>query len=521
MRAHRVVVVGHGMAGSRVVEEICARPGGERLTVTVLGAERCPAYNRILLSEVLAGRHTADAIALGSPAPGTRPGVHLRLGTPAVAVDPASRTVTAAGGGRHHYDTLVLATGSRPWLPPVPGLAGPEGALVPGAAVFRTLDDCQALIGAASSARRAAVLGGGVLGLEAARGLAGRGLPVSVVHDAGHLMDRQLDRAAGRMLRRTLERLGVSVRVGARAEAVTTGPDGRLTGLILAGGSRLVADLLVVATGVRPEVSLARAAGITVDQGVVVDDTLRSVSHPDIYAVGECAQHNGQVYGLVAPAWEQAAVVAARLTGAAPAARYTGSREVTRLKATGIELAAMGEATLPGTEPGADGDGGGAEVVHFADPARGTYKKLVLRAGRVAGAILLGDTDTAGLVTQLFDRGAPAPADRVSLLFSGVGSTAGADDPGAMPPTATDCHCNGVPKAAVQACVRAGAGSVEEVAAATRATTGCGTCRGAVAGLLAWLHASGQEAPGQEAPGQEASAQEAPGQEASAQGATA
>ncbi|MGE5137710.1 MAG: FAD-dependent oxidoreductase [Gemmatimonadota bacterium] len=488
----KVVVVGNGMAGSRVVEEICARPGRGGLSVTVLGAEPHGAYNRILLSEVLAGRHTADAIALTSPGWARQHGVDLRLATPAVALDPARRTVTAADGSVLGYDTLVLATGSRPWLPPVAGLAGPDGQLVPGAAVFRSLDDCRALMAAAAAARRALVLGGGVLGLEAARGLAGRGLPVSLVHDAGHLMDRQLDRAAGRVLSRTLGRLGVSVRTGARAAAVTTGPDGRLTGLALADGTRLAADLLVVACGVRPEISLAAGAGLATGQGVIVDDTLRSVSHPGIYAVGECAQHNGLVYGLVAPAWEQAAVLAGRLTGTAPDARYTGSRLVTRLKATGIELAAMGEAATEDTAAGEHGDG--TEVLHFADPARGTYKKLVIRDGRVVGAILLGDIDTVGTVTQLFDRGAPAPADRVSLLFSasqigGIGGTAGADDPAATPAAATVCHCNGVPKAAIQASVAAGACSVAEVAAATRATTGCGTCRGAVAALVDWLTA--------------------------------
>ncbi len=174
--------------------------------------------------------------------------------------------------------------------------------------------------------------------------------------------------------------------------------------------------------------------------------------------------------------------MAARLTGAGPAARYTGSRLVTRLKATGIDLAAMGETAADTEDPG-----DGTEVLHFADPARGTYKKLVIRDGRVAGAILLGDIDTVGTVTQLYDRGAPAPADRVSLLFSGVGGAAGADDPAAMPPAATVCHCNGVPKAAIEASVQAGARCVAEVAAATRATTGCGTCCGTVAGLVSWL----------------------------------
>lgn len=458
----RVVVVGHGMAGSRVVEQIRAR--STTIPVTVLGAERCPAYNRVLLSNVLAGKVTADEIRLA----GTKdPATTVRTGVTVTGLDRAARVVVADDGSRTRYDVLVLATGSQPVVPPLPGLVR-DGALVPGAAVFRTVEDCQAILAAARHARRAVVLGGGLLGLEAARGLAARGLSVEVVHLAGHLMERQLDPAAGRVLARTVAGLGVGVRVAARVEAVL-GTD-RLRGLRLAGGLELPTDLLVLACGIRPEVSLAAAAGLAVDAGVVVDDAMRSVTDPSVYAVGECAQHDGQVYGLVAPAWEQAAVVADRVTGADPGARYCGSRVVTRLKAAGVELAAMGQ-----TQLGEDD----AEVLQFSDPARGTYKKLVIRDERLVGAILLGEIATVGLVTQLFDRGGRVPADRLGLLFGPRRDAPVADG--------TVCRCNGVTADAIEACWRDGARTVAEVAGRTRATTGCGGCQPEVAGTLAAL----------------------------------
>jgi assimilatory nitrate reductase electron transfer subunit len=472
----RVVVVGNGMAGARVVERIRWRDPGRRLHITVFGAERHPAYNRILLSAVLAGRARVEDISLAHPSVFASAGVTVRRGVPVVAVDRARREVVAAGGERVGYDVLVLATGSRPVVPPLLGLSTPDG-LLPGAAVFRTLDDCQQLAAAAALARRAVVLGGGLLGLEAARGLAGRGLAVEVLHAAGHLMNRQLDRAAGRVLQGTLAGLGVRTRLRAYATGVTGGD--RVRGVMLADGAVVPADLLVIACGVEPETSLAVGAGLRVDRGIVVDDTLRSVTDDRVYAVGECAQHAGTVYGLVAPAWEQADVVADRVTGAAPAARYAGSRLVTRLKATGVELAAMGEAHLDDDE----GDDHGTEVVQFLDPARGTYKKLVVRGDRLVGAILLGDAPTVGTVTQLFDRGTPVPADRLALLLDRPPGPAqrgaGAAD------TATVCHCNGVTAGAIRACWLAGARTVGDVARATRASTGCGGCTDTVAGILA------------------------------------
>lgn len=442
----RVVVVGHGMAGSRVVSELAGR-----CELTVFGAEPHPAYNRVLLTEVLAGRQDPDAIALGQAPDGVRlkPGVHV------VAIDRHGRRIVDSEGNSTGYDALVLATGSTAWMPP--------GLDAPGACAFRTLDDCRRIIQAAESARTAVVLGGGVLGLEAARGLALRGLEVTVVHPEPHLMQRQLDADAGRILAQRLAALGIRVRLGTPAEAA----DG--TGLRLRDGTRLPADLVVVACGVRPETALARDAGLAVARGVVVDDGMRSVSDPRVWAVGECAEHDGTVYGLVAPAWEQARVAAAQITGTDR--RYTGSRQVTRLKADGIELAAMGESL---TDRHCDEPE--VEVLTFTDPARATYKKIVLRRGRLTGAIMLGEIDTVGTVTQLFDAGLPVLGDRACLLFSGLGSGPDASD--------VVCRCNGVTGAAVRAARDAGAHDLAAIARTTRATTGCGGCRERVAALL-------------------------------------
>ncbi|WP_214324442.1 FAD-dependent oxidoreductase [Nonomuraea sediminis] len=440
----RIVVAGNGMAGTRLASLLVGHD------VTVFGAEPHPAYNRVLLSELLAGRRTEVRLAA--------PPADVRIGVSVLAVDRARRQVVDSEGGRTGYDALVLATGSRAWVPPgIPDLAG--------VTAFRTLDDCRAIIEAARTARHAVVLGGGLLGLEAARGLAARGLPVTLVHPWPHLMERQLDAAAGQVLARGLARLGV--RILLNTTVTSAYGVGRFRGLILGNGSRLEGDLLVVACGVRPEVGLARQAALAVGRGVIVDDAMRSVTDPRIWAIGECAEHDGQVYGLVAPAWEQAAVAAARITGSA--ARYRGSRLVTRLKADGIELAAMGESLADPL-----GDDPGLEVVSFCDPARGTYKKLVLRDGRLAGALLLGDIGTVGLVTQLYDRGRPV-YDRQSLLF---GSPAPAQDD-------EICRCNGVTSSQIRGSYDEGARDLPSIARKTRATTGCGGCGDRIAALLA------------------------------------
>ena len=471
----RVVVVGNGMAGSRVVEELRARDLHQLLEIAVLGAEQFPAYNRILLSSVLAGKVTVGDIALTPDSWYEKYNVQLHLGVTAARIDRDARVVTATDGRTFGYDELVLATGSRARVPTVPGFASPDGELAVGVSVFRTVEDCERIIAGSASARHAVVVGGGLLGLEAARGLAGRGIAVTVLHKAGHLMDKQIDDLAGGVLVRTLSRLGVDVRLRGVPIRYDTSSSERF--IVLADGEHLPADIVVLAAGVEPDVSLAREAGLDVNRAVVVDDRLRT-SDPHIWAIGECAEHRGTVYGLVAPAWEQATVVANALTGVGGAA-YAGSAIVTRLKASDVDLATMGDAHLE--------DDGSAEVVRFVDPVRGTYKKLVIRDGRLTGAILLGENATVGAVTQLFDRGGPVPADRITLLFPGRGAATTVENPAHIPDRATVCRCNNVSKRAITKCWLAGAKTVAAVAGVTRATTGCGGCRDLVAGIVDWM----------------------------------
>jgi assimilatory nitrate reductase electron transfer subunit len=492
-------VVGNGMAGSRLVTEIRARDPQVRLTV--FGAEARQPYNRVLLSNVLSGATEAGHIGLVDEAWYGAHDVDVRRGVEVTRIDRLARMVYASDGTATPYRTLVMATGSRALVPPIPVVGadgGPRGGVADGqpygVIAFRTLDDCRDILEAAGGARRAVVIGGGLLGIEAARGLAGRGLAVTVLHLAGHLMERQLDPEAGKVLARTLSRLGIRARLDTQTAALRTdvrpggdtgdgssaGPASRVTGVELAGGEVLPADLVVLACGVRPEVELARASGLAVDRGIVVDQTLTSVTDPSVRAIGECSQYGDTVYGLVAPAWEQAAVLADLLTGTDAAARYTGSRQVTRLKAASVELAAMGETHH---DP-FDED---VEILQFADIARGTYKKVVIRGGRLIGAILLGETSMSGTLTQLYDRAAPLPSDRLSLLFRGLGGPAAADSPVRMPDAATVCHCNNVTKGRIRACWRQGARTADAVSARTRAGTGCGGCRDAVEGIVSWL----------------------------------
>jgi assimilatory nitrate reductase electron transfer subunit len=457
--ARRVVVVGNGMAGARLADELHRR--APSLEIVVIGAEDRPAYNRVLLSDVLAGKREVGQIALAGPS------VVRHLGVRVTSIDRAGRAVLLADGTRLHYDELVLATGSTALVPPLHGIAGPDGRLLPGVFVMRTLDDCEAIAASATRAVRAVVVGGGLLGLEAARGLLRFGLQVEVVHAGGHLMDLQLDPLGGRVLRRAVEALGVGVHLGSQATRVTGSR--RVTGVGLADGRQVAGDLVVLAAGVRPEVALARVAGLAVGRAVVVDDRL-GTSDPHVHAIGECAEHRGEVYGLVAPAWDQAVVLADVLTGRTTT--YGGSRTVARLKAMGLEVASMGE-----TAPEPTDDEPGLEVLVFADPARHVYKKIVVRHGVVVGAVLLGDLSTAGVVTQAFDRATPLPAERLHLLFAGRTSGQAAE----LADDDVVCACNAVTAGALRRC---GAATVTEVAVATRATTGCGTCTSVVQTLL-------------------------------------
>jgi assimilatory nitrate reductase electron transfer subunit len=480
VRARRIVVVGHGMAGARLATELRRHdPDADRVAITVIGDEPHTAYNRVLLSTVLAGALELDAVHLHETTWPARQRVDLRLGCVATAVDRAERHVSLSDGSDVPYDALVLATGARPRLPEIDGLRT-EAGHAPGSTTFRTRDDCERIVAGARPGVPVAVIGGGLLGLETARGLAGRGCLVTVVHPTRHLLDRQLDAAAGRILLRALERLGIEFRLGAVAVRYLPGD-----GLKLADGSHVPGELVIVSAGVLPETRLARAAGLAVDRGVLIDDALRT-NDPRVHAIGDCAQHESSATGLVQPAFDQAAVLAARLTGADPGARYRGTPVVTRLKARGIDLATMGDVSAdPGDDLPAD-----VEVLCVQDPARGRYAKLVLRDERVVGAIMLGLPDAAANVIQLFDSGGRVPADRLSFL---LGRALGATETGSVDGLADNalvCRCNSVTKTRLVKAWQDGARDTAALATATRATTGCGSCQHLVGELAHWLAAS-------------------------------
>ncbi|MFF2660178.1 NAD(P)/FAD-dependent oxidoreductase [Kitasatospora sp. NPDC058032] len=400
----RIAVVGGGMAAARFVERYTALGGPG--TVTVYAAEAHAPYNRVLLADVLIGRYAAEAIAL--PLGSAR----LRTGCEAVAVDPAARKLVLADGTVEAWDELVLATGAEPVLPAIPGLyrSGDGGDLTGGVHTLRSLDDCARLAEQARTARRAVVVGGGVLGVSTARALAALGVRTAVVHRSAQLVSRQLDARAGEMLRERLAALGVEVRCGSPAPALAT-ESGRVIGVRPAGGPLLDCDLVVLACGTRPSTTLAKAAGLPVATGVLVDDRL-AAGAPHVHAIGDCAEHRGTVHGLAAPAWDQADVLARRLSGAAPRARYTGSRPSSRLSTGGLEYAAFGavDETL----------GEGLDVLRLTDATRGSYKKLVLRGDRLVGAILLGDLTGLDVLTDAWERDDPLTGHPLHLLTAAL-----------------------------------------------------------------------------------------------------
>ena len=334
----KLVVIGNGMAGARTVEEILARDGAQQFAITMFGDEPYGNYNRIMLSHVLAGEEEDDAIFLNSLAWYDENGITLNAGVRVTRIDRFAKVVFADDGSVTPYDELIIATGSRSFLPPMENLYTAEGGLLPGVFAFRTLDDTRAMVAHAARAdsARAIVIGGGLLGLEAARGLQRFGLEVGVVHAAPHLMSAQVGPQAGQIIRRKIEALGLRVHTSAR----TTGLIGtdRVEGLRLADDTRLDCDLVVVAAGIRANVDVAQTSGFTVERAIVVDDDMRTVDDPNVWAVGECVQHRGEVYGLVAPLWEQAVVLADQITGRDPSAAYHGSRPSTKLVASADRL---------------------------------------------------------------------------------------------------------------------------------------------------------------------------------------
>lgn len=471
-----LVVVGNGMAGARALEEIIARGGSERFSITVFGDEPYGNYNRILLSNVLAGSDDAREIYLNPLDWYGDNDIDLRAGVRVVRVDPFAHLVHADDGSTVRYDKLILATGSRSFFPPVDGIWSDDKTLAPGVFGFRTLDDCAGMIGFADGRSRAAVIGGGLLGLEAARGLQNRGLQVGVVQGGPTLMNAQLDDQGSGILRRLVEALGIEVYTGKKTTRMLT-RDGSPSAIEFDDGSRLPCDMVVMAAGIRPNVGLAVRAGLTVERAIVVDDHMRSVDDGDIYVVGECAQHRGQVYGLVAPLWEQATVLADHLTGVNPRAAYHGSRTATKLKVAGVDVAAMGIKS-----PERDDD----EFVQYSEPRRGVYKTVVVRDDKLVGATLVGDVSKVAFLMQAFDRGLPLPPERVSLMFDIGGAPDQATGAAESSDDAQVCNCNGVDKSAIVRCVRDGQTSLEGVMSATRAGKGCGSCKGLVAQIVEW-----------------------------------
>ncbi|MFF5981508.1 NAD(P)/FAD-dependent oxidoreductase [Streptomyces olindensis] len=391
----RVVVIGTGLAGVRL-----ARRLGELGTpASLIGEEEHRPYNRVLLAEVLAGRYSPEVIALPAPA-------ELRRGR-VTGIDRAERTVTCADGSVIAYDRLVLATGSNPVLPPLRGLFTEDHELPEGVHAFRTMDDCLGLSKAVRPGAKAVVIGGGLLGVSAARALALRGAQVVLAQQSERLMEHQLDPAASGLVHRHLTDLGVEVHTECRVRDVRC-VGGAVRSVEMADGYALDADLVVVACGVHPRVGLAQAAGLEVRKGIVVDDELRT-SDPYIHAIGDCAQHDGVLYGLATPALEQADALAELLAGDATA-RYTGTRSLTRLTLTGhdspFDLAAFGETeALPGDD-----------VVQLADATRGTYRKVVVRDDRLVGGVLVGELGTVGALARAWEGAEPLPSDGGPLL---------------------------------------------------------------------------------------------------------
>lgn len=451
--AERVVVVGGGMAASRLAEHLA----GADVRLTVLADEAHAPYNRILLSAVLEGTHPASALTLRSPEWYADHGIDLRLGARVLEIDRDAREVTLVDGERIAWDRLVLACGSIPTLPPIRGIVRRDGTLDPRVHAFRSLDDCRRLDAAVAGARRAVIVGGGLLGLQVARALAVRGVPTEVVEGADHLLHSHLGRPAGRVLARDLRRLGTEVYTGARAVRLTA------EGLVLDNGAVLATDLVVLTAGGRPATALARRAGLMVGRGVVVDGSLTSVTDDRVHAIGDCAEHRRRTTGFVPPAWEQAEVLARALRG--DEATYNGSRTVARLRATDLDVAVLGD---PRTAVG--------EVVEVTNPVSGSHRRLVVHGGRIVAAELVGDLSRVGLITQLYDRGTILGPDEAGQLLLPEAAAA----PTPLPDTAEVCACAGVSAGEVRAC-----GSVAECVDRTRATTGCGGCADVVRRLVA------------------------------------
>ncbi|WP_281712244.1 FAD-dependent oxidoreductase [Dermacoccus nishinomiyaensis] len=487
----RVVVIGNGMVGSRFVDELMREASrcDAKFDVTILGDEPYEAYNRLMLSEVIAGRAEIGALTLPAPPEG----IVVHSGVAAQSIERSRRIVIDAEGRAHPYDVLVLATGADAALPAIPGLRAARGRDVH---TVRTIDDCRELLAAASMStpeapRRMAVLGGGLLGVEIACGLRARGVDVSLVHRGTHVMDRQIDAPSGVMAGATLADLGIDVRTGSGITRVLRSK-GRVTGVELIDGTCLDVDDLVVNTGVRPRVDLARAAGVPVDVGVLVDTRLRVLDDESVAAIGDCAQTDVGCPGLIAPGWDQAARLAHDLChgtpvgSAEPGEHVADELSIVKLKAVGLETVVLGD-RIP--DPFVAHERG-LRVVTLSDVGARRSATVAVDGDRIVAAVIIGSARMAADLTATYERRTPLPLDPAHLLVKGA-STSGlvpeTASPTALPSGATVCRCNGVTKGDVVDAHVQGARSVEAVASETRATTGCGGCTSTVCGILKWM----------------------------------
>jgi nitrite reductase (NADH) large subunit len=466
----RLVVIGNGMAGMRAVEELLKR-APDRYKITVFGAEPHVNYDRILLSSVLAGEREIDQIAINSPSWYEENDIQLFTGDPIVSISGELRRVTSKNGRVEPYDRLLLATGSRPIVPAIPGLN------LKGVCTFRDIADTEQMIAASTQYAKSIVIGGGLLGLEAANGLLRRGMNVAVVHLMETLMERQLDIQAGKLLQRELDGRGINFFLNAQTEEIFGAT--QVEGVRLADGREVPGNLVVMSIGIRPNIDLAPAANLEINRGIVVHDDMRT-SDPNIFAVGECAEHRGKTYGLVAPLFEMAKVCADHLAGDEQTSNYAGSVLATKLKVTGIDLFSAGDFN------------GGEDCgeLTFHDTTRQVYKKLVMREGRVEGVVLYGDVTDSGWYLELLREKEDVTPFKDAILFgqaivAGMGKIKlqSVED---FPDNYQICGCNGVSKGTiVQTILNRGLSTLAEVRAHCKASASCGSCTGLVEGLLA------------------------------------
>ncbi len=465
----KLVLVGNGMAGVRTIEELL-KIAPDMYDITVFGAEPYGNYNRILLSPVLAGEKTIDDIMLNTVEWYEENNIKLHTGKMVVNVDRRHRKVIADDGTEESYDRLLLATGSNPFIIPVPGHD------LPGVIGFRDIKDVDTMLDTAKRRKHAVVIGGGLLGLEAANGLKLQGMNVTVVHLTETLMERQMDEVSGRMLQQSLEEKGLQFLMATQTEAVLG--DEHVKGVRFKGGLEISADIVVMAAGIRPNIELAKKIGLHCERGIVVNDTMQTFD-PKIYAVGECVQHRGETYGLVAPLFEQGKVCANHLAKYG-IGRYEGSVTSTKLKVTGIDLFSAGDFLGDDT----------TEDLVMKDVARGVYKKIVLKDNKIHGAVMYGDTVDGAWYFQLLRDGTDVSDFRDSLMFGqahlGDSGHGGQNAASAMSDDMEICGCNGVCKGdVVKAITSKGLFTLEEVRAHTKASASCGSCTGLVEQILA------------------------------------